>query len=321
MNIKTEHNYSSVYMVPQPCRVKSRKDCNIEMKLGNITFRNPIIPSDMPAVVDFNTCEFFAKSGMFYVMHRFGITEHELTTFIKYMNEKYGWSSISIGIKESDRKFLLTLKESNIIPTYINIDVAHAYSNECYEMTQYVKSIFPLCYLIAGNVSSYEGVNFLNKAGADIVRIFIAPGSGCLTKNTTGFYRGSIELINECYIHGDCPVIADGGITEPGDVAKAIGAGAYAVMAGGIFAGHNESPGKHIVVDGKNKYCYYGNASYMNKGVASHIEGRDYLIDSRGSLINTISYYEDSLRSSVSYSGNKSIEEMCGNCEFIEIKK
>lgn len=321
MNIVKEHNYSSVYMKPNKCIVNSRSECDISVTLGGRTFRNPIIPADMPAVVNFETCNAFAKMEMFYVMHRFGISDNELLEFVSKMNNIYGWSSISIGIKDADKELIKLFKNKNIEPTYINIDIAHAYSNNCVDMIKFIKEYLPKTFLIVGNVASVEAVNFLYDNGADIVRIFIAPGSGCSTRNATGFYRASIEFINECFARSNCPIIADGGISEPGDVAKAIGAGAYMVMAGGILAGHDESPGNQIIVDGKKKYCYYGNASFMNKGTKKHIEGKDYLIDPRGPLINTIRNYEEGLFSAVSYNGNKKINDMRGTAQFIEIVK
>jgi GMP reductase len=319
MKIIREHSYSSVYMVPKKCIAKSRADCNIDIMLGPLKFRNPIIPADMPSVVNFETCEAFAKMGMFYVMHRFGITDNELIEFCKKMNATYGWSSISIGIKSADRELLNTLYVNKAFPTYINIDVAHAYSDECTDLISFIKDIYPEVFLIVGNVATLEAVNVLYDAGADAVRIFISPGSGCSTKDATGFLRASIEFIDECYLGSDCPIIADGGITCPGDVAKAIGAGAYMVMAGGVLAGHNESPGSKIKIDGKDKFCYYGNASFNNKKEKKHIEGKDYFIDPRGPLIDTIKRYEDGLRSAVSYAGVNNIKNMCGTAEFKEI--
>ena len=213
------------------------------------------------------------------------------------------------------------MHKNNAIPTYVNIDIAHAYSEYCSLMIKEIKRLYPKIFLIVGNVATVEAVNYLYDAGADIVRIFISPGSGCSTKDATGFLRASVEFINECYIGSDCPIIADGGITCPGDVAKAIGAGAYMVMAGGVLAGHDESPGNKIKIDGIEKYCYYGNASFNNKKERKHIEGKDYFIDPRGPLINTIKRYEDGLRSAVSYSGENKINGMRGNVIFKEYKK
>ena len=321
MVITKEHSYSSVYMVPKKCITKSRSDCDIAVTLGNIKFRNPLIPADMPSVVNFETCEAFAKLGMFYVMHRFGVSDKEQIKFVKKMNKEFGWSSISVGIKTTDLDLLETLYKNGAEPTYINIDIAHAYSDYCVSMIKEIKRLYPNIFLIVGNVASVEAVNYLYEAGADVVRIFIAPGSGCSTKDATGFFRASVEFINECYIGSDCPVIADGGITSPGDVAKAIGAGAAMVMAGGILAGHDESPGNKIKINGVDKYCYYGNASFNNKKEKKHIEGKDYFIDPRGPLINTIKRYEDGLKSAISYNGNIHIKDMIGTAEFKEIVK
>lgn len=320
MTITKEHSYSSVYMKPNKCIVSSRSECDITVMLGNLKFRNPIIPADMPSVVNMDTCEYFAANGMFYVMHRFGISDEDIIHFINRMNNKFGWSSISIGIKQNDKELIQKINKKKInYPIYINIDIAHAYSEKCIEMITFIKERLPNAFLIVGNVASLEAVKYLYSAGADAVRIFISPGSGCSTKDATGFLRASIEFIDDCFSNCNCPIIADGGITCPGDVAKAIGAGAHMVMAGGVLAGHDESPGNIIITNGNRKYCYYGNASFNNKGEKKHIEGKDYLIDPRGSLIHTIKAYEDGLRSAVSYSGNNNIKEMRGNCQFIEV--
>lgn len=319
MIINKEHSYKSVYMVPKKCIVKSRSECDISVRLGDRIFRNPIIPADMPSVVNFETCKAFAECDMFYVMHRFGLSNEDVSLFVKNMNEKYGWSSISIGIKETDEELIKFLLYEGNIPTYINIDIAHAYSNECVKMIEFIKAAFYTSpFIIAGNVATVEAVNYLYDAGAEAVRIFIAPGSGCSTKNATGFYRASIEFINECFLRSDCPIIADGGVTEPGDVAKAIGAGAHMVMAGGVLAGHDESPGNIIITNGVRKYCYYGNASFNNKGIKKHIEGKDYLIDPRGPIINTIKSYEEGLKSAISYNGDNSLYDFRGAADFVE---
>ena len=321
MKITKEHSYSSVYMVPKKCIVKSRSECDISVMLGNQKFRNPIIPADMPSVVNFDTCEAFAKMGMFYVMHRFGISDIDLSNWVDKMNKMYGWSSISIGVKPADYELLDNMANAGTFPTYINIDIAHAYSDTCIDMIKYIKNHFSPVFLIVGNVATVEAVNELYNVGADMVRIFISPGSGCSTKDATGFLRSSIEFINECYIGTDCPIIADGGITCPGDVAKAIGAGAYMVMAGGVLAGHDESPGNKIKVNGKDMCLYYGNASFNNKKEKKNIEGKDYFIDPRGPLLDTIKKYEDGLKSAVSYNGNNKITNMVGTADFVEVIK
>jgi GMP reductase len=315
MSIEREYNYEDVYLKPQRCIVKSRSECDISVRLGTKVFSNPVIAANMKSVVDYGTCEFLASMGMFYIMHRFDLNLHEHIDFIEDMNHRY-FSSISVGIGDSDKELLTELKANSIKVDYITIDVAHAYSDRVADMIQTIRKTIPTAYIIAGNVASAEAVSFLESSGADATKIFIAPGAACTTKVETGFTRGTVSCLLECAKVARNPIIADGGVREAGHIAKAMACGATMVMVGSYMCGFDENPGDIVLIDGKKKYVYYGSASFNNKQSKHHVEGRELLLDYKGSMEEHIKHIECSLRSAVSYSGKNNLYDMYGTPLF-----
>src|SRR6201999_2042626 len=146
----------------------------------------------------------------------------------------------------------------------LSIDSAHGHSSRVLEAVRLVKKQFPDVDLLAGNIATYEGAKALIEAGADAVKVGIGPGSICTTRMVTGAGMPQITAISEAYRAGrefDIPIIADGGIKYSGDVAKAIAAGANAVMIGSLFAGVDESPGETILFQGRSFKTYRGMGS------------------------------------------------------------
>jgi GMP reductase len=261
-----EYNYEDVYMVPRKCVVKSRSECDISVEFGKMKFNNPVIAANMKSVVNYDTCNYLASKNMFYIMHRFNIDQKELSEFIKESNRKYGFSSISIGIQDTDIQLLKFLSENNAYPTYITIDIAHAYSDKCLKMCHIIKSIFPDVFLIVGNIATSSAVlDFQSSNLVNAFKIFIAPGTACTTKIKTGFTRGTISCIQECYRVSQIPLIADGGIKNPGHIAMAIACGARMVMSGSFMSGYDQNSGQIVEINGHKKYIYYGSASFNNK--------------------------------------------------------
>jgi GMP reductase len=310
-----EYNYDDIYLRPRKCVVASRSECDISVTLGGKTFSNPVIASNMKSVVDFDTCRYLASKGMFYIMHRFGITPDELFSFIKEIN-KYSFSSISVGISKSDQILVNELGLRGIVPNYITIDIAHAHSERVSDMIKYIKCQFPNTFVIAGNVATAEAVTFLEEAGADAVKIFIAPGAACSTKTKTGFTRGTVSCLLECAAVAKKPLIADGGVREPGHIAKAMACGATMVMVGSFMSGYDQSPGEIVTINGHKKYIYYGSASFKCKGETKHIEGTEIILDYKGNMDDVICDIDFSLRSAVSYAGVNRIDRMYGTPFF-----
>jgi GMP reductase len=256
----------------------------------------------MKTVVDESICEWLAKNGYFYVMHRFDL---DCVKFVQHMKSKDLFASISVGVKEADYKMVDQLVTLGLHPEYITIDIAHGHSDTVQKMITYLKNKLPSSFIIAGNVGTPEAVIDLENWGADATKVGIGPGKVCITKIKTGFGTGGWQLsaLKWCARVATKPIIADGGIREHGDIAKSIRFGATMVMIGSMLAGHEESPGQTVEVEGKRYKEYYGSASDFNKGEYKHVEGKRILEPIKGHLKDTLREMQEDIQSSISYAG------------------
>jgi IMP dehydrogenase len=219
----------------------------------------------------------------------------------------------------------------------IAIDTSHGHSAGVINAIKSIKSNFPKCELIAGNVATSEGAKALIEAGVDAVKVGVGPGSICTTRIIAGVGVAQMSAIRDAYKvaskHG-IPLIADGGIKYSGDIVKAIGAGAHCVMIGGLFAGTEESPGENILFQGRSYKVYRGMGSLeaMKMGsrdryyqddiegqlkiVPEGIEGR---VPFRGSLSASILQLIGGLKAGMGYIGCKTIPEIIEKSRFIRI--
>jgi IMP dehydrogenase len=219
----------------------------------------------------------------------------------------------------------------------IAIDTSHGHSAGVINAIKSIKSNFPKCELIAGNVATEEGAKALIEAGVDAVKVGVGPGSICTTRIIAGVGVAQMSAIRDAYKiaskHG-IPVLADGGIKYSGDIVKAIGAGAHCVMIGGLFAGTEESPGENILFQGRSYKVYRGMGSLeaMKMGsrdryyqddiegpakiVPEGIEGR---VPFRGSLSASILQLIGGLKAGMGYIGCKTVPEIIEKARFIRI--
>ena len=177
-------------------------------------------------------------------------------------------------------------------------------------MIKYIKQQLPNAFVIAGNIATPEAVRDLENAGADATKVGVGPGRVCITKIKTGFGTAGWQLaaIRLCAKAARKPIIADGGIRTNGDIAKSIRFGASMVMIGSLLAAHEESPGEEVMQNGQKYKEYFGSASEFQKGEYKNVEGKKILIESRGSLFNTLKEMQEDLQSSISYAGGKDLE-------------
>ncbi|WP_053217706.1 IMP dehydrogenase [Virgibacillus senegalensis] len=216
------------------------------------------------------------------------------------------------------------------------IDTAHGHSQGVIEQVRRVRENYPDIDIIAGNVATPEATKELIEAGANIIKVGIGPGSICTTRVVAGVGVPQITAINDCaeeaHTHG-VPIIADGGIKYSGDIAKAMAAGAHAVMIGSLFAGVSESPGETEIFQGRRYKVYrgMGSVSAMKSGskdryfqeseetkklVPEGIEGR---VAYKGPLADTVHQLLGGLRSGMGYCGAKDLEVFRNEAQFIRM--
>ena len=302
-------DYENILLLPRKCRVNSRSECDASVELGTRRFRLPVVPANMKTVVNEDICVWLAQHGYFYVMHRFDIDN---LAFVQRMKERGLFASISLGVKSPDYATVDALVAAGLTPDFITIDIAHGHADSVKDMITCIKARLPASFVIAGNVATPEAVIDLENWGADATKVGIGPGKVCITKLKTGFGTGGWQLsaLKWCARVATKPIIADGGIREHGDIAKSVRFGATMVMIGSMLAGHEESPGQTVEVDGALYKEYYGSASDFNKGEYKHVEGKRILEPIKGRLADTLLEMEQDIQSSISYAGGKKLMDI-----------
>lgn len=303
-------DYEDIQMIPNKCIVKSRSECDTSIQFGPRRFKMPVVPANMQTVMNEKLAEWFAENDYFYIMHRFD--EAARIPFIKKMQDKGLFASISVGVKDNEYDFVKEIAEQGLKPEYVTIDIAHGHSEQVINMIRHLKEYLPDSFVIAGNVGTPEGVRELENAGADATKVGIGPGRVCITKIKTGFGTSGWQLaaVNHCSKAARKPIIADGGIRTHGDIAKSIRFGASMVMIGSLFAAHEESPGETVELDGKLYKEYFGSASEFQKGERKNVEGKKMFVEHKGSLADTLNEMQQDLQSSISYAGGKDLLEL-----------
>jgi IMP dehydrogenase len=241
----------------------------------------------------------------------------------------------AIGIKGDymERAEALLEAEADVLV----LDVAHGHSESVISSAKAIKKEFPTAQLVIGNVATPEGTNDLIAAGADAVKVGIGPGAACSTRLVTGAGVPQLTAVIWCAeaARGEgIPVIADGGIRNPGDVTKAIVGGASTVMIGSLFAGTDESPGYFIQRKGIKYKAYRGMASLganisrkqldkmdINPEDISQIvpEGVESSVPHIGSVKDVVTQLVGGLRSGMSYCGASNLQELHKNGRFIQL--
>jgi len=325
-------DYSDVLFRPKRSTLSSRKDVNLKrtyrFKYSNNEWSGiPIMAANMDGVGELGIAESLSEFGMITCLTK----QHDVKKIKKYKKIKsiYKNIAISIGIKDDDFKKLDdVLKEYSFIK-FICIDVANGYSEHFSKYLKTVREKYPTKTIIAGNVVTADMAQELVLSGADIVKVGIGPGSVCTTRIQTGVGYPQLSAVIECAdaAHGlGAHIIADGGCTCPGDVAKGFGAGADFVMLGGMFAGHDEGGGKIIKKNGSKYIEFYGSSSdTANKkhygGLSDYrsSEGRSVKLKYRGKVKDTISNILGGVRSSCTYVGAPSLKQLSKCTTFVRV--
>ena len=241
-------------------------------------------------------------------------------------------AAVGIGPQTEQRVEELVAADVDVIV----VDTAHAHSQAVLDRVRWIKKTYADLQVIGGNIATGAAAKDLIEAGVDAVKVGIGPGSICTTRIVAGVgvpQISAIDAVNQA-IQSEVPVIADGGIRYSGDVAKAIAAGANAVMIGGLFAGTKEAPGEVELYQGRSYKTYrgMGSLSAMQQGSSDRYFQRDGLgagkyvpegiegrVPYKGSVVNIIQQLLGGLRSSMGYVGCANIDEMRTKPEFVKI--
>ncbi|VDL62519.1 unnamed protein product [Nippostrongylus brasiliensis] len=328
-------DFKDVLLRPKRSTLKSRADVDL---VREYVFRNskkqysgvPVIASNMDTVGTFEMAQALMPHKMFTTIHKHYSLD-QWKEFYAGFKETPMFEHIAVSSGISDRDFDKLRSVCNEIPSleYICIDVANGYSQFFIDFIRKVREEFPRHTIMAGNVVTGEMVEELILSGADIVKVGIGPGSVCTTRKKAGVGYPQLSATLECAdaAHGlNGHVISDGGCTNPGDVAKAFGAGADFVMIGGLFAGHDQSGGEIIEKDGRKYKLFYGMSSdtAMNKhhgSVAEYraSEGKTITIPYRGDVNNTVQDILGGIRSACTYTGASKLKELSKRTTFIRV--
>ena len=274
----------------------------------------------------------FALRGLVTVKDILKATEHPLSS-----KDEQGklWVGAAIGVGEGTEERVEHLVEAGV--DVIVVDTAHGHAQGVLDRVRWVKKHYPQVQVIGGNIATASGAKALVDHGADGIKVGIGPRSICTTRVVAGVGVPQISAIQNVYSalkDTDVPFIADGGIRYSGDVAKAVAAGANAVMMGSMFAGTEEAPGETILYQGRSYKLYrgMGSLSAMQDGAADRYfqdplnnadklvpEGIEGRVPYKGSVVSIIYQMVGGLRASMGYCGCADIEEMRTKTDFVEI--
>ena len=359
-------DFSDVLIKPKRSTLGSRKEVDLRR---SYTFRNydpdfpdnierhghysgvPIMASNMDGVGTFEMADALIKQELFTCL----VKTYSAPELVEYFTTGNGlakrcYVAMSIGIAEQDLEKLDKVMSLNPLK-FLCIDVANGYSERFATTVEQIREKYPELVIIAGNVVTGEMTEELILSGADIVKVGIGPGSVCTTRIKTGVGYPQLSAIIECAdaAHGlGGHIIADGGCSSSGDVAKAFGAGADFVMLGGMLAGHDEGGGdvvtkfyqtdqinyevqqhlsneKHVIEE-KSFVTFYGMSSDTANikhfgGLKDYrsSEGRTVKIPYKGQVSNTVQEILGGIRSACTYAGAKKLKDLSKCTNFIRV--
>ena len=358
-------DYSDVLIRPKRSTLGSRKDVDLER---GYTFRNyngekedyrhyrgkPIMAANMDGVGTFEMADTLALQGIMTCLVK-TYSVNELVGYFDVDDKSHDparteYVAMSIGITDNDHaKFRNVYEQTGDKLKYVCIDVANGYSSRFRDVVADFRTLYPNLVIIAGNVVTGEMTEELILSGADIVKVGIGPGSVCTTRIQTGVGYPQLSAVIECAdaAHGlGGHVIADGGCTCPGDVAKAFAGGADFVMLGGMLAGHDQGGGEVITkyyqtnelvredvgyetkethhVQEKKFVQFYGMSS--NAANTKHFgglkdyrssEGREVLVPYRGDVAATVQDLLGGIRSTCTYAGALRLKHLMRCTTFV----
>ncbi len=319
------YTYTSISLVPRHLsNVMSRHDIDLSIQIGSGEFtkklRMPIIPAPMDTICGLKMCKKFHENDMLGIIHRFQSLENRLDEYHSLTGDQMD-VIVAVGLGEEE----IVSQFYSLDARYFILDIANGFNSSVEPMIKHIQSKKDT-FVICGNVASREGFAYLSDLGVDAIRVGIGNGSMCSTSIMTGIGQGIVTALEECKNQKESSgssslIIADGGVTNVGDIAKALGLGADLVMMGKMFAGTKEAEGNVLKYDGTLYKAYRGSASFAvqakHKENPNYVEGDETIVKYKGSVQNIINEIEAGLRSSFSYMGAHDLTSFQENADWV----
>ena len=334
--IKEALTFDDVLLLPRFSKVLP-SDTDISLKLSkSIKLKSPFLSSAMDTVTESKMAIAIAKEGGIGIIHRNLNIKKQSQEVIK-VKRKNLFVGAAIGTSSEDLNRAKSLINSGV--DLIVIDTAHGHSEKVLKILSKVKNSNKKISICVGNIATGEAAKRLYNSGADIIKVGIGPGSICTTRMVAGIgvpQITAVQNVSKALRGKNIKIISDGGIKFSGDIAKAIAAGADAIMMGSIFAGTEESPGKKFKIKNKfyKKYRGMGSVGAMSAGSSNRYfqknykdkskfvpEGVDGRVEYKGNVSKIIYQLKGGLRSSMGYIGAKKLNDIKKNAKFIKITK
>ncbi len=336
-SIKEALTFDDVTLAPNYSEVLPSEVSTKTILSKNLILEIPLLSSAMDTVTESKMAIAIAKAGGIGIIHR-NLDIKKQISEIKKVQSKNLIVGAAVGAGPKELKRAETILKENV--DLIVVDTAHGHTKKVAEIIKKIKkkksNQTALC---AGNVATAEAAKFLVKLGVDIIKVGIGPGSICTTRLVAGIGVPQLSAILEAkkgVKNKKVSIISDGGIKFSGDIAKALAAGADAVMIGSLFAGTVEAPGKVIKKNGQlyKNFRGMGSVGAMNKGSADRYfqkiqtntskyvpEGVEGLVKFKGNVEKIIYKLIGGLKSSMGYLGSKKIINLRKKPKFVKITK
>lgn len=319
--------YDDISLLPnQISDIEHRADCDTSVEFLGITLSLPVIASPMNTVCGGRMTKTLSEMGCLGIIHRFNTIEEQINEITNNSLNSTGFKSAAIGISKSKDIPRMKALADNGIKIFC-IDIANGGSKKIEEFLNSVQNIIKSndLRIIAGNVASYETTKFLIELGVDSIRVGIGNGAMCSTSVKSGIGIGQVDAIIRALkarkdLGSKVKIIADGGISTPGAMCKAIALGCNAVMFGRVLAGCEEAPGEVLKYNNQRWKKYCGSASFAVKQEnKNYIEGEESLVPYKGTAAKIIQEYKEGLQSSMSYLNSRTISEFQSKASFVKL--
>lgn len=312
--------FDDVLLVPSYNHHESRRVVDISStdRLGKLTLDLPVMSSNMDTITEAKMANFMHSKGGIGVLHRFLTIEENIQEFKKCVGKVF----VSIGCTAAELERAEALRDAGA--DHFCVDVAHAHAKYVGKTLKNLRQLLGDRCIMAGNVATYAGADYLASCGADLIKAGIGGGSVCSTRIKTGFGVPMLTCIQDC-ARSDRSIVADGGIRTSGDIVKALAFGADFVMIGGMLAGTEPTPGEVITKKDGSKVKQY-------RGMASREAQEDFLgqmhewktaegvateVPYREQQDHIIADIVGGLRSGLTYAGSDSIRELHRKLNYI----